>query len=296
MDLKNINLKNLFSIFNTDSGVLNFCQQHNLIKTRKNCEVCNNVLKIHSSNKTIFPYKWRCTKSCKKEYSIRHNTFFENSKLTISEIIIFAYLWSQGMCSFKIIKKELGWHEGAFVDFKSFLREVCALKLMQSEEKIGGPDKIVEIDESLFVKRKNNVGRVTIQQWVFGGKERGSNKCFMVCVDRRDAATLLQVILDKMEPGTTIISDCWAAYNTIGDYEFQHLTVNHKFNFVDPVTSAHTQNIENMWGRAKKRNKIENGTKRELIDSYLQEFIWREKFGDFPFFNIINHISEFYNG
>ena len=34
-------------------------------------------------------------------------------------------------------------------------------------------------------------------------------------------------------PGTTIISDLWVAYNTLGTLGYQHLTVNHTSNFVD---------------------------------------------------------------
>jgi hypothetical protein len=103
-------------------------------------------------------------------------------------------------------------------------------------------------------------------------------------------------IINNIEVGTTIISDCWAAYNTISNFNYQHLTVNHTYNFVDPNTGAHTQNVENMWCRAKKRNKIENGTATDMIDSYLCEFIWRERYGDNAFANIISHIGDFYPG
>jgi len=32
---------------------------------------------------------------------------------------------------------------------------------------------------------------------------------------------------------------------------FQHNQVNHKYNFVDPNSGTHTQNVERMWGAAK---------------------------------------------
>jgi len=43
---------------------------------------------------------------------------------------------------------------------------------------------------------------------------------------------------------------------------FQHFTVNHRYNFIDPETSAHTQTIERLWGSTKWRNKSHRGDKR----------------------------------
>ena len=36
---------------------------------------------------------------------------------------------------------------------------------------IGGPGHTVEIDESLLVRRKYNVGHQVGEQWVFGGRQ-----------------------------------------------------------------------------------------------------------------------------
>ena len=52
-------------------------------------------------------------------------------------------------------------------------------------------------------------------QWVFGGVERDSHKCFLEPVEDRTAETLIQLIKDWILPGTTIISDCWKSYNRI---------------------------------------------------------------------------------
>ena len=73
---------------------------------------------------------------------------------------------------------------------------------------------------------------------------------FMVPVDRRDAATLLPIIHKHIAPGTTVILDLWAAYNTLGIQGYQHLTINHTYNFVNPTTGACTNHVESVWQKS----------------------------------------------
>jgi len=44
-------------------------------------------------------------------------------------------------------------------------------------------------------------------QWVFGGVERESGETFLVPVPDRTSDTLMAIICDWIEPGTTVISD-----------------------------------------------------------------------------------------
>ena len=56
-----------------------------------------------------------------------------------------------------------------------------------------------------------------------------------------------------------------------------HLTVNHSINFVDPITVAHTQSIKRSWKLAKERSERHNVTRRAMLDSYLCEWITRQR-------------------
>ena len=82
------------------------------------------------------------------------------------------------------------------VDWASFCREVLEHAFLNEEEKLGGVGKIVEIDESKFGKRKYHRGHAVEGQWVFGGIQRDNGRCFLVPVETRDAATLLDVLLN----------------------------------------------------------------------------------------------------
>ena len=111
---------------------------------------------------------------------------------------------------------EFGISSHTATDWKHLCRDVCTMHFVANPVAIGGPGVTVEIDESLFCRRKHNVGRQVTEQWVFGGVEVGTpqRRRFLVPVDRRDAATLLPVLQEYVLPGTTAVSDCWRAYNT----------------------------------------------------------------------------------
>lgn len=88
---------------------------------------------------------------------------------------------------------------------------------------------------------------------MFGGFCRNTRTCFVVPVENRNRDTLLAVIKDRIVPGTTVISDCWKAYDCLESEVFQHLTINHSLNFVDPDTAANTNTITCQWRELKRR-------------------------------------------
>jgi len=163
------------------------------------------------------------------------------------------------LTSFEFCERELGiGSPETVVDWNNSLREVCATKILNNPVEVGGPGTHVEIDESMFVRRKGNVGRLVREQWVFGGICRETRQCFLVAVPDRKKETLFGEICRFIKPQTVIISDCWPGY--VGIHEipgkfYKHLTVNHSQNFVDPDTGADTNLVENMWGRAKVGNR-----------------------------------------
>ncbi|GBO35922.1 hypothetical protein AVEN_117303-1 [Araneus ventricosus] len=191
----------------------------------------------------------------------------------------FIYCWCKELTSIKFCEKQLDLSDKTVIDWNNYMRELCVLDMENKpKKKVGGPDCIVEIDESLFTKRKNNCGRVLPEQWVFDGICRETKESFVVTVPNRTGSTLLEKIIENIANGSTIYSDSWKGYQTnrIEREGFLHAKVNHKYNFIDPHTGVHTQTVERMWGSAKWRNKRHRGTARHHLGSYLSEFIWRQ--------------------
>jgi hypothetical protein len=134
----------------------------------------------------------------------------------------------------------------------TFVARHCKTKTFKRLKVIVG--KIVEIDESKFGKRKYHRGARREGQWVFGGVERGHvEHMFLEVVPDRTKETLIALIFRHMELGTTNISDCWSAYDSVWLVQlgFQHMTVNHSRFFKDPITGAHINSIEGTWMHVK---------------------------------------------
>jgi len=287
-----MNYRDLCRILIDEESCILFLQQYKILPTQVTCD--NGHQMAMNISKLI---RWRCRKAtCRIEKSIRQNTWLEGSKLSLEVICHFIYGWAFELTSIKFSQREFHMANKTVIDWNNYLREVCNWRVQQNKILIGGVGLTVEIDESLFTRRKNNAGRILPQQWMFGGICRETKECFIVNVENRKAETLMPIIQRFILPGTIIISDCWRAYKGIqssGDH--MHQTVNHQHNFVDPDTGAHTQGIERMWRSVKFRNKKHSGTARDFMDSYLAEYMWRSRLKDRnPFTTILEDIAAFW--
>jgi transposase-like protein len=87
--------------------------------------------------------------------------------------------------------------------------------------------------------------------WIFGLVERETNYLKLFPVEKRDAITLTSIITQNVEPGSTLYSDDWKAYNLLQSSGYKHRIVQHKKSFAidyhDPVTGeserVHTNRI-----------------------------------------------------
>lgn len=272
-----------------------------MLKANLDCPDCDVACKWVNRNGTKDGFGWRCmNKECnryKSYLSLRFGSFFAKSKISLQCWLHVMYLWCNGVLQGQAANLT-GISERTMVDIYNFFREVCVMYFQQHPIQLGGDGVICQIDESQFQsKPKHHRGRQLHADdvWVFGIVDISHTPAvgYMEIVARRDANTLLPIVQRVCHPGTIIHSDQWAAYNQLQNgYGYDHGWVNHTFNFVDPNTGIHTQHIEGYWSKHKQRIKAMKGVRREFLDSYLAEFMWRDRFQANSFHNLVGHITE----
>ena len=86
------------------------------------------------------------------------------------------------------------------------------------------------------------------------------------------------------------------AYNGIAAQGFRHDVVNQQYNFVNPNNKVTTNHVEAMWQRAKANFKSMFGpTNREIIQDYLVEFMWNQRFKDHSYFSFWIQVTQLYS-
>ena len=180
--------------------LIRWLMDEGVIASRRACPVCSENMELVECTDRSDSYKWECRKRAnnkrhKSTVSIRKGSWFEQSNLTLEEIIKFTYWWSEGLTQ-EQIKKQLHINPNTAVDWDMFCRETCEVTIQRNSEKLGGDGKVVQIDESKVGKRKYHRGHRVEGQWVFGGIEEDSRRCFLVAVEDQSEATLLPIIKD----------------------------------------------------------------------------------------------------
>ena len=64
-----------------------------------------------------------------------------------------------------------------------------------------------------------------------------------------------------------------------------------KISFFDPITGINTQAIESYWNTKKTHIKAMRGCHRTFLQSYLDEYMWRDRYNDNAFYNLCNQIA-----
>lgn len=274
-------LKNLQK--KTTAELIIHMRQRNLLHSVVFCSFCNVPATEYKNTRSSDGIIFRCgNRHCQKKtttISIRINSFFKNFNQPLITILEVIYCLSTSESLTKIaLTKNISNEAVRNIYNKLVIKMKNYFDL--NPIRLGGNGIVCQVDETLLSgKRKYNVGSIVSNQtWVFVIVDTSfsPSRGYATVVTDRSASSLIPIIQNICLSGTVIHSDQWRAYRNISQ-SFMHLTVNHKLNFVDPITGCHTQNVESYNNRLKMKIKKMKGIKKGCIDDYLIEFMWFER-------------------
>ena len=124
------------------TGLINYNEQ-------KQCEN-GHVMDLKKSKKTD-GWWWRCSpKGCQKTKSLRAGTFFFENKIQLWQVLILIFNFAFEFLN-TTVAQLVGVSAHTIAAYKRRLILIILTIFNKNGIKIGGPDKIVEIDESLFI-------------------------------------------------------------------------------------------------------------------------------------------------
>ena len=157
--------KVIAEFYEQESKSISFLRQHGVLPYKVFCKFCDSPCTFREDKRI-----WRCRKStvipktkkrryCNFSASDQKGTFLHNCYIPVWKILIFINHFLSHLWDHKTIQTCLGLSSRIIVDWRVFCAEVCA-KWFDNQEAIGGENIEVEIDETQFVRRKYNRGRL----------------------------------------------------------------------------------------------------------------------------------------
>ena len=259
--------KDMVDIFTNENKAEEYLFMHNALYKKPNCSACNGPTKRKGDC-------WICIKkACSKTVSIFKGSFFQNSKIKCSEVLHIAYLWLNKVPA-GAIATMTGHSNHTISSYKKHLNQLAADNVNVHGCVIGGPNIVVEVDESKIAKRKHYRGHTVEGAWIVGGVERTTErKIFVELVENRNSETLKEIIQRNVHQGSIIHTDMWRGYSCIEQLGMEHKVVNHSKNFKDPISGVHTNTIEGTWSGLKRSIPIRNRNK-DTVGEHILTFIW----------------------
>ncbi|KAG0425434.1 hypothetical protein DMUE_6033 [Dictyocoela muelleri] len=289
--LKRINRftdEELFVFLQNNEQIIQLLQVLEIIPEIKNCDICNKPMKLKYSEKYEIKKVWKCSK-CKGTYNILNDTPLKGKFISAKLFLKFAfYFFEKNHFSREYIMKHCKIGEDKYKTLINLFRERISDFVKNNKKQLGGFLKEVQIDETFWAKRKYGVGNIGKQVWIFGAVEYKSGRCYCEVVDNRQASTLLPIIEREILKKTYIVSDKWSVYQKIQDRYTD--SVNHKHFFVDPITKANTQKIENLWMHLKKIKHYSYGISLNTLADHLNVFMFFRNYKDLEFTDFIQII------
>lgn len=203
---------------------------------------------------------------CGYQISPTADTIFHKSPTPLTIWFYTLYLMAQtrGGISAKQIQRETG------VTYKTAWR-MCQLirsRLNDGQDPMGGS---VEADESYFggKMKGGKRGRGSENKTPVLGIVKRGGKIKTFKVDNVQGKTLIPLVTESVENGSTVYTDELPSYNALSNLGYEHKRIPHALK-VYVLDDIHTNTIDGFWGNTKNGIK---GVYHQVSPKYLQNYL-----------------------
>lgn len=220
---------------------------------------------------------WKC-KACKKQFSVKYNTIFEDSPLGLDKWL--TAIWMIANCKNGVSSYEI--HRAIGITQKSawfMLHRIRLAMQAGSIEKLSGE---IECDETyvggksinMHAKKRKEIKMTRGYEHktaVMGIVERKGRVRAKV-IKKADTETLLGTIAENVEVGSIVYTDDAGGYRKMTE-DYIHHVINHAHEYVRD--HVHTNGIENFWSLLKRSIK---GTYVSVAPEHLHAYVEEQSF------------------
>jgi transposase-like protein len=239
------------------------------------CVFCGSEKVGHIATRSL----WRC-KDCRKQFSVKKGTIFEDSPISLSKWLPAIWLYSAGKKgrSSHQLARDLGITQKSAWFMSHRIR--LAMETQSFDSPLSGE---VEVDETIMgghdqnkhahLRRYMGRGSLPGKVAVIGLLERGGDVRAKMVPTRR-TPVLQGEIRRNVAPGSIVYTDDFASYRHGLDADYIHEVIDHSEEYVRG--RVHTNGIENFWSLFKR---VIYGTHHSVepfhLDRYLDETVLR---------------------
>ncbi len=273
-----------FGRFNSVIAVINFfhsdeeCMEA-LIEARWGDDVvCPHCGQHHCKRRT--DGRFRCNK-CKHNFSCTTGTIFANTKLPLQKWFVAMYLVSshkKGVSSCQIMRdcdvcQKTAWFMLHKIRGLFGQTDGTALKgeVEMDEMYLGGS----EVNKHESKRTEGTQGRSTKTKTPIFGMLQRDGKVVAIAVDDTKRTTLIPIVEQFVEDGTTTYTDEASIYNSLSSKGYKHERVNHSKREYVRASDIHTNGIEGFWAHFKR---VIFSTYHCVSKDYLQRYIDEQTF------------------
>ena len=264
-------MKNILEFYQKFSNEQDCIEYLELMRWKGNpcCPRCKHEKVYKFENRHL----WKCAK-CKKQFTVRIDTIFEESKLPLQKWFLAIFLATslkKGVSSLQLSK-----YLGVTQKTSWFMLQRIRKAYEKSNLLLHGT---FEVDETYFggkSKGKNTRGRnVKTKSIIVGMASRDTKEIRAKVIKRADSENLYNYIKENVSLDSNILTDEWRGYNNLSSNGFNHFKVNHSSKeFVNG--SVHTNTIEGFWSHLKRGLRgIQHQVSKKHLIRYINEYVYK---------------------